>query len=99
MSNGSPTAYWAVRICYYGGSTLLLVGALLITSRSTGDIGWPWWLVLLPLGLGLLLVAPIAGVMLWALVSTSKRLHLWRRRRDQMRRRREMANRIERNLP
>jgi len=54
----------------YGGPGLLtLLGVLFIGLKLTGYIDWPWWLVLLPLYGGLivvLLVALIIGIVVIA---------------------------------
>ena len=62
------------------GTGLVLVGAVLVAAKIWGGLGWPWWLVTLPLWivvgaaiLGLLLVAGFGILFVAALLFGGRR--------------------------
>jgi hypothetical protein len=98
-AHAEKAARWVARSIYYGCRVLFPIGALLVIARWDGQIGGPWWLILLPLDITAVLVGVFVGVMVLGIVTTpSKRQHLRQREADQMERQREMLERVNRNL-
>lgn len=59
---------WTARAVFYGSKILFPVGAILVIARWGGEIGGPWWLVSLPLIVGVALIAVIVVTMTAAIL-------------------------------